>query len=205
MAPYIILKTVTLTLTQSQTLNLTLTLTLTLTLIWCLKFDTFFRHPFDARNIYISISKLSRDRGKMEEIAIMVSVWDWSARYCTYHRERPSLLDLLAVRFRINFWLDGWGSISPLEIGPMHLSVEGLRPWDWSYPVLQYLREWPTPTVVSSLSRVLSLNTNQLGTGVGLQKAYNAKKAKNRLVLCFAANSLVYFTWLLIFFRYFLY
>ena len=42
----------------------------------------------------------------------------------------------------------------------MHLSVEGLRPWDWSYPVLQYLREWPTPTVVSSLSRVLSLNTN---------------------------------------------
>ena len=75
--------------------------------------------------------------------------------------ERPSLLDLLAVRFRINFWLDGWGSISPLETGPMHLSVEGLRPWDWSYPVLQYFREWPTPTVVSSLSRVLSLNTNQ--------------------------------------------
>ena len=83
--------------------------------------------------------------------------WDWSARYCTYRRERPSLLDLLAVRFRINFWLDGWGSISPLEIEPMHLSVEGLRPWDWSYLVLQYLREWPTPTVVSSLSRVLSL------------------------------------------------
>ena len=74
-----------------------------------------------------------------------------SARYCTYRRERPSLLDLPAVRFRINFWLDGWGSISPLEIGPMHLSVEGLRPWDWSYPVLQYLREWPTPTVVYRL------------------------------------------------------
>ena len=85
----------------------------------------------------------------------MVSVWDW------YRRERPSLLGLLAVRFRIDFWLDGWGSISPLEIGPMHLSVEGLRPWDWSNPVLQNLREWPTPTVVSSLSRVLSLNTNQ--------------------------------------------
>ena len=47
------------------------------------------------------------------------------------------------------------------EIEPMHLSVEGLRPWDWWYPVLQYLREWPTPTVVSSLSRVLSINTNQ--------------------------------------------
>ena len=30
----------------------------------------------------------------------------------------------------------------------MHLSVEGLRPWDWSYPVLQYLREWLTPTVI---------------------------------------------------------
>ena len=68
--------------------------------------------------------------------------------------------NLLAARFRINFWLDGWGSISRLEIGPMHLSDEGLRPWDWSYPVLQYLREWPTPTFVSSLSRVLSLNTN---------------------------------------------
>ena len=24
----------------------------------------------------------------------------------------------------------------------MHLSVEGLRIWDWSYPVLQYLWEW---------------------------------------------------------------
>ena len=42
----------------------------------------------------------------------------------------------------------------------MHLSVEGLRPWDWSYPVLQYIRQWPTPTVVSSLSPVLSLNPN---------------------------------------------
>ena len=85
--------------------------------------------------------------------------WDWSARYCTHRRERPSLLDLLSEFGLIS---DGWlGSISPLEIGPMHLSVEGLRPWDWSYPVLQYLREWPTPTVVSSLSRVLSLNTNQ--------------------------------------------
>ena len=31
-----------------------------------------------------------------------------------------------------------------LEIEPIHLSVEGLRPWDWSYPVLQYFREWPT-------------------------------------------------------------
>ena len=80
--------------------------------------------------------------------------WGWSTRYCTNRRERPSLLDLLSEFGLIS---DGWlGSISPLEIGPMHLSVEGLRHWDWSYPVLQYLREWPTPTVVSSLSRVLS-------------------------------------------------
>ena len=43
------------------------------------------------------------------------------------------------------------------EIEPMHLSVEGLRPWDWSCPVLQYLRERPTLTAVSPLSRVLSL------------------------------------------------
>ena len=79
---------------------------------------------------------------------------DWSTRYCTNRRERPSPLDLLSEFGLIS---DGWlGSISPLEIEPMHLSVEGLRPWDWSYPVLQYLREWPTPTVVSSLSRVLS-------------------------------------------------
>ena len=48
-----------------------------------------------------------------------------------------------AVRIRINFWrMVG-------EIEPMHLvSVEGLRPWDWSCPVLQYLREWLTPTVI---------------------------------------------------------
>ena len=40
--------------------------------------------------------------------------------------ERPSLLDLLSEFGLIS---DGWlGSISPLEIGPMHLSVEGLRP-----------------------------------------------------------------------------
>ena len=71
---------------------------------------------------------------------------DWSTRYCTYRRERPSLLDLLSELGLIS---DGWlGSISPLEIGPMHSSVEGLRPWDWSYPVLPYLWEWPTPTVI---------------------------------------------------------
>ena len=41
-------------------------------------------------------------------------------------KERPSLLDLLSEFGLIS---DGWlGSISPLEIGPMHLSVEGLRP-----------------------------------------------------------------------------
>ena len=37
-----------------------------------------------------------------------------------------SHLDLLSEFGLIS---DGWlGSISPLEIGPMHLSVEGLRP-----------------------------------------------------------------------------
>ena len=75
--------------------------------------------------------------------------WDWSTRYCTNRRERPSLLDLLSEFGLIS---DGWlGSISPLEIGPMHLSVEGLIPWDWSYPVMQYLREWPTPTVTGTV------------------------------------------------------
>ena len=71
---------------------------------------------------------------------------NWSTRYCTYRRERPSLLDLLSEFGLIS---DGWlGSISPLGDWAKHLSVEGLRPWDWSYPVLQYLREWPTPTVI---------------------------------------------------------
>ena len=41
----------------------------------------------------------------------------------------------------------------------MHLSVEGLRPWEWLYPVLQYLREWPTPTVII-FDIALSLNPN---------------------------------------------
>ena len=41
----------------------------------------------------------------------------------------------------------------------MHLNVEGLRPWDWSYPVLQYLREWPTPTVII-IDMALSLSPN---------------------------------------------
>ena len=92
------------------------------------------------------------DGGERSDLSLCP--WDWSTRYCTNRRERPSFLDLLSEFGLIS---DGWlGSISPLEIEPMHLSVEGLRPWDWSYPVLQYLREWPTPTVVSSLSRVLS-------------------------------------------------
>ena len=71
--------------------------------------------------------------------------WDCSARYCTNRRGRPSLLHLLSGFGLISDW---WlVSISPLEIEQMHFSAEGLRPWDWSYPVLQYLREWPTPTV----------------------------------------------------------
>ena len=87
---------------------------------------------------------------KIERSDFGLCPWDWSTRYCTNRRERPSLLDLLSEFGLIS---DRWlGSISPLEIGPMHLSVEGLRPWDWSYPVLHYLREWSTPTVVSSLS-----------------------------------------------------
>ena len=62
----------------------------------------------------------------------------------------------------------------------MHLSVEGLRPWDWSYPVLQYLREWPTPTVVSSYDGYCrkTPTTNNQGRGWGLQKAHNARSIK---------------------------
>ena len=86
--------------------------------------------------------------------------WDWSYPVLQYLREwpTPTVVSSLSQVLSLNTNQPGF-----LEIGPMHLSVEGLRPWDWSYPVLQYLREWPTPTVVSSLSQVLSLNTNQPG------------------------------------------
>ena len=85
--------------------------------------------------------------------------------------ERPSLLELLAARFRINFWLDGWSSISCLEVEPMHLSVEGLRPWDES-PVLQYLREWPTPAVFVTGTVVKHQPSNQTIT-VGVTGVWN--------------------------------
>ena len=41
----------------------------------------------------------------------------------------------------------------------MQLSVEGLRSWDRLYQVLQYLREWPTPTVII-IDMAVSLNPN---------------------------------------------
>ena len=46
------------------------------------------------------------------------------------------------------FLTDGGTTYLLWEIEPIHFSAEGLRPWDWSYPVWQYLREWPTPTVI---------------------------------------------------------
>ena len=42
----------------------------------------------------------------------MVSVWDWSARYCMeYRRVRPSFLDLSST------WLSGFGLISDGWLG----------------------------------------------------------------------------------------
>ena len=73
--------------------------------------------------IEIEIAKFSWEIGERSDFGLCP--WDWSTRYCTNRRERPSLLDLLSEFGLIS---DGWlGSISPLEIGPMHLSVEGLR------------------------------------------------------------------------------
>ena len=43
-------------------------------------------------------------------------------------------------------WLSEW--VTPGDTAIPGANVEGLRPWDWSYPVLRYLREWPTPTVI---------------------------------------------------------
>ena len=89
--------------------------------------------------------------------------WSWSLSlrlvYPVLHKPPGATITCWsAVRIRINFWrmVGLYISFGDWATRPMHLSVEGLRPWDWSYPVLQYLREWPTPTVVSSLSRVLS-------------------------------------------------
>ena len=60
--------------------------------------------------------------GERERSDLGLCPRDWSTRYCTNRRERPSLLDLLSEFGLIS---DGWlGSISPLEIGPMHLSVK---------------------------------------------------------------------------------
>ena len=77
--------------------------------------------------------------------------WSWSLSlrlvYPVLHKPSgATITSRSTVRIRINFWR--MVGLSPLEIGPMHLSVEGLRLWDWSYPVLQYLREWPTPTII---------------------------------------------------------
>ena len=66
--------------------------------------------------------------------------WSWSpAETCSYpvlqyRRKQLSLFNQLADWFRINFWQDGWGSISTVKgrIEPMHLSVADLCPWDWS-------------------------------------------------------------------------
>ena len=97
------------------------------------------RHP--KFHDYQSLAKIKNLTNKWEcwitgeRSDLGLCPWDWSTRYCTNLRERPSFLDLLSEFGLIS---DGWlGSISPLEIEPMHLSVEGLRPWDWSYPVLQ--------------------------------------------------------------------
>jgi hypothetical protein len=60
-----------------------------------------------------------------------------------------------AVRIRTNFWRMVGALYLLREIEPMHLSVESLRPWDWSYPILQYLREWPTSTVIVDMSTLV--------------------------------------------------
>ena len=48
-----------------------------------------------------------------------------------------------AVRIRINFWRMVGLYNQLWEIEPMHLSVEGLRPWDWSYCSIS----WSNPLI----------------------------------------------------------
>ena len=52
----------------------------------------------------------------------------------------------------------------------MHLSVEGLRPWDWSYPVLHFSWEWPTPTICITGSVVKHQPTNVICTELSTPK-----------------------------------
>ena len=82
--------------------------------------------------------------------------WSWSVFLrlvypaLQYRRERQSLLDLLSEFGLIS---DGWlGSISPSGSWANALETECWRSPSLrlSYPVLQYLREWPTPTVIIS-------------------------------------------------------
>ena len=92
--------------------------------------------------------------------------WDRTGIAQTAGSDHHYLLDLLS---KFGLISDGWlGSISPLEIGPMHLSVEGLRPWGWSYPVLQYhprlthsdshgyCRKTPTTTTMNIVNMLVS-------------------------------------------------
>ena len=73
--------------------------------------------------------------------------WDWSTRYCTYRRARPSLLDLLSEFGLIS---DGWlDSISPLGDWANALGCWRSQSLRLVIPViLQYFREWPTLTVI---------------------------------------------------------
>ena len=84
--------------------------------------------------------------------------WDWSTRYCTNHRERPSLLDLLSEFGLIS---DGWlGSISLWRLGQCtwvlkvsvletghtrYCSISGRDPLRQSYRLCHgYCRKTPT-------------------------------------------------------------
>ena len=80
------------------------------------------------RDDYIIQSQILNIRAR-EMVGLVQRLWSLSETGLpgiAVRPERPSLLDLLSEFGLIS---DGWlGSISPLEIGPMHLSVEGLRP-----------------------------------------------------------------------------
>ena len=79
--------------------------------------------------------------------------WSWSLSlrlvYPVLHKPPgATITSRSAVRIRINFWRMA-GALYLLW--RLSQCTWGLRPWDWSYPVLQYLQEWPTPGVTHSV------------------------------------------------------
>ena len=81
---------------------------------------------------------------------VRIVAWEFGP-YGFKIRENSRILHFFKIRWNsldVVTTVGLWRLTNENGIEPMHMSVESLHPWDWSYPVLQYLRVRPTPTVV---------------------------------------------------------